>query len=231
MEYLLIKRLKIFIRQLQEFLDRNIFGSFIQKFIWRWKHIYVKDWTKTSLGSIDLAHRDQLTSVIASCNNVQSVLEIGCASAPNLRLLREKLPSVQLSGIDINKKAIRTAHDYFRSVNDDKVNLIAKAADQLDDFQDKSFDVVFSQAVMIYISPPNISKVIEEMLRLSSNLVVFNEYHLDGADEGFFDNGRWVYDYYTIIRRNYPEATISMQKTDFKGGSWDLYGKLITVKL
>ena len=77
MEYLLIKRLKMLIRQIQELLERNILGGFLQKFIWRWKHIYNKDWTKTSLGSKDLAHRDQLTSVIASFDNVQSVLESG----------------------------------------------------------------------------------------------------------------------------------------------------------
>jgi len=228
---MILKLAKNLGRLAQEFLERYVLGNFIQKCMWGWKHLYKKNWTKTSLASKDLAHRDQLTSVIASLDNVQSVLEIGCASAPNLRLLREKLPSAQLSGIDINKQAIHTANDYFRSVNDDKVNLLARSADQLDDFQDKSFDVVFSQAVMLYIPPPNINKVIAEMLRLSKNAVVFNEYHLDGAEEGLFDNGRWVYDYFTIIRRQYPEANISMQKTDFKGGSWNVYGKLITVRL
>ena len=203
----------------------------MQKCIWRWKHLYRKNWTKTSLESKDLYHRDQLTSVIVSFGNVQSILEIGCASGPNLRLLREKLLSAQLMGIDINKQAIRTGNDYFRSVNDDKVKLLARTADQLDDFQDKSFDVVFSQGVLVCIPPPNINKTIAEMIRLSRNVVVFNEYHLDGANEGFFDHGRWVYDYYSIIRRQYPDANISMQKTDFKGGSWDLYGKIITVKL
>ena len=69
------------------------------------------------------------------------------------------------------------------------------------------------------------------MLRLSRKAFVFNEYHLDGANEGFFAQGYWVYDYYSIIKRQYPEAKISMQKTDYKGGNWDVYGKLITVKL
>ena len=228
---MILKLAKKLGRLAQEFLERYVLGSFIQKCMWGWKHLYRKNWTKTSLESKDLTHRDQLTSVIASFGNVQSVLEIGCASAPNLRLLREKLPSAQLSGIDSNKQAIRTANDYFRSVHDDKVNLLVRTADQLDDFQDKSFDVVFSQAVLLYIPPSSINKVIAEMLRMSSNAVVFNEYHLDGANEGFFDNGRWVYDYYSIIRRQYPDADISMQKTDFKGGSWDLYGRLITVIL
>ena len=227
----ILKRAKMLGRLAQGFLERYVLGNFIQNCLWRWRHLYTKNWAKTSLESKDEYNRNLITSVITSFDNVQSVLEIGCASAPNLRRLREKLPSAQLTGIDINKQAIRTANDYFRSVNDDKVNLLARTADQLDDFKDKSFDVVFTQAVLISITPPNINKVIAEMIRLSSKAVVFNEYHLDGAKEGFFDHGRWVYDYYSIIRRQYPEANISMQKTDFKGGSWDLYGKLITVML
>ena len=161
---------------------------------------------------------------------MQSVLEIGCAAGPNLRRLREKLPSTQLVGIDINKQAIRTANNYFRSVNDDKVNLFVKRANQLADLQDKSFNVVFSQAVLIYIPPGSINRVVADMIRLSSDGVVLNEYHLEGADKGFFDSGRWVYDYYTIIRRQFPKVNINIQTSDFKGGSWDLYGSLITVK-
>jgi hypothetical protein len=88
-----------------------------------------------------------------------------------------------------------------------------------------------SQAVLLLFPPSSINKAISEMFRLSSNAVVFNEQHLDCANEGFFDSGCWVYDYCSIIRRQYPEAIISMQKNDFKGGSWDLYGKLITVML
>ena len=215
-------------RLAQGFLERYVFGSFIQNFLWRWRHLYKKGWTKTSLES---KNGKLITSEIASFDNVQSVLEIGCASAPNLRLLREKLPSAQLTGIDINKQYIRTANDYFRSANDDKVNLLAMTMDQLDEFQDKSFDVVFTQAVLLLVPPSNINKVIAGMLRLSRKAIVLNEFHLDAANEGFFDEGRWVHDYYSIIRRQYPEANISMQKTDFKGGSWDLYGNLITVML
>ena len=215
----------------QEILERYVLGGFIQKCIWGWKHLYSKNWTKISLGSKDLSHRDQIVLSITSFDSVQSVLEIGCAAGPNLRRLREKLPSIQLVGIDINKQAISTANKYFRSVNDDKVNLFVKRADQLADFRDKSFDVVFSLAVLLYIPPDSINQVVADMIRLSRNGVVLIEYHLEGADEGFFDSGCWVYNYSTIIRRQFPEANINIQKSDFKGGSWDLYGSIITVKL
>ena len=108
-----LQKIKNIARRIQEFLERNIMGGFFQDCIWRFKHIYQKEWTKTSLRSKDLLHREQFTAVIASFDNVQSVLEIGCAAGPNLRLIREKLPNVRLCGIDINKQAIKVANNYF----------------------------------------------------------------------------------------------------------------------
>ena len=227
----IFKPIKKLLRLVQGFLEKYVLGNFIQNCIWKSKHLLIKNWEKNSLESNNDYNRELITSEIVSFDNVQSVLEIGCAAAPILRHLREKLPSAKLTGIDINKQAIRVANDYFQSINDEKVNLLAITTDQLDYFQDKSFDIVFTQALLISITPPNINKVISEMFRLSRKAIIFNEYHLDGAEKGFFADGRWVYDYYSIIKKQYPEAKISMKKSDYKGGNWDLYGKLITVKL
>ena len=56
----------------------------------------------------------------------------------------------------------------------------------MDEFQSKSFDIVFSQAVIMFTPPNRIDKVISDMIRLSRNTTVFHEYHLDGAEKGFF---------------------------------------------
>jgi len=228
---MILKLLKKLVRLAQEPLERYILHGFIQKYIWRWKHLYKPKWAKISLESKDLSHRDQLVSYVTSFDNVQSLLEIGCAAGPNLRRVRQILPNAQLCGIDINKHVIQTAHKYFSSVNDDRVDFFVKRADQLSDFGDKAFDVVFSQAVLVCITPDSINQVIADMIRLSIKGFVLNEYHLEGAEKGFFDSGRWVYDYSAIIKRQLPTAKINIQRSDFKGGSWDIYGCLIIVKL
>ena len=227
----LFKTFKILIRKIQEPLERNILGGFIQELIWKWKHFYDKDWTTTSLESIDLEHRKNLLSVLSSLNNINSIMEIGCASAPNLRLIRDKLPNAKLVGIDINKKAIKTAKNYFLSINDDNTEFFIKPADKLDSFPDESFDVLFSQAVLVFVPPSNIRKVIHGMLRISKKYIVLNEYHLDGEPNGLFDGGRWIYDYSAIIKESFPKAEITMQASGFKGGIWDNFGNLIIVKI
>ena len=75
-------KLKPILRYFQEFLERHIFGSFLQDLIWSLKHHYQKDWTKISLESKDLSPRNQLAREIASVENIKNVLEIGCAAAP-----------------------------------------------------------------------------------------------------------------------------------------------------
>lgn len=226
------KFLKISLRKIQGYLERRIVGAFIQSLIWRFKHLYQKAWPEISLSSTELTHRKQLASVVtASMDNIQSVLEIGCAAAPNLRLVRQKLPSARLVGIDINQKAIRTANDYFKSVGDDKTKCFTRKAHQLSIFEDSTFDVCFSQGVMVCHPPHDFIRAVKEMLRVTKDIIIFNEYHQDGATEGFFDAGRWVYDYNSVFKKLSPEAEVTMQKTDFSGGGWDDYGKLITVSL
>ena len=107
--------------------------------------------------------------------------------------------------------------------------IVSKSGNTLETI--KNFDVVFSQAVMVCIPPPTFNRTIEQILRVTKKTIIFNEYHKDGAVDGFFDQGRWVYDYRSIIKKYYPDAVICINNTDFKGGSWDIYGKLITITL
>ncbi len=226
------KFLKINLRKIQGYLEKRILGGFIQSLIWRSKHLYQKDWPEISLSSTELPHRKQLASVVAgSLNDIQSVLEIGCAAAPNLRLVRQKLPSAQLVGIDINQQAVKTANDYFKSVGDGKSICLARKAHELSIFKDSTFDVCFSQAVMVCHPPHDFIRAVKEILRVTKGKIIFNEYHQDGAVEGLFDAERWVYDYISVFKKLSPEAEITMQRTDFCGGGWDDYGKLITVSL
>tara|TARA_B110001450_G_scaffold245457_1_gene258509 strand:- start:4759 stop:5151 length:393 start_codon:yes stop_codon:yes gene_type:complete len=126
---------------------------------------------------------------------------------------------------------IKLAKDYFSSINDDNVGFYAKKASQLKNFDSKTFDVVFSQAVLIYLPPTKIHQAVVEMIRLRDGFFVFHEFHSDGGGKGIFEGGNWVYDYRSIIKTYNPEAHIEMHENTFRGGNWDKYGKLIVAKL
>ena len=84
---------------------------------------------------------------------------------------------------------------------------------------------------MVCHPPHDFIRAVKEILRVTKSKIIFNEYHQDGAVEGLFDAERWVYDYISVFKKLSPEAEITMQRTDFCGGGWDDYGKLITVSL
>ena len=159
------------------------------------------------------------------------MLEIGCAAGPNLRLLRKNLPKATLVGIDINKKCVSAGNYYFQSVNDLNSHLYAKSTDSINFFPDNSFDICFTQGCLLLLPPNKIYQALSDIIKLSRKGMILQEFYKEGATAGFFDEGRWVYDYKYLINKISPKAKIEMYKSSFEVGSWVNYGRIIKVEL
>lgn len=218
-------------RRLQEWLERGTIGTRLQEWVWRNRHLYRKNWAQSYLDTIDHPHRSQIVDAVSSFSPVQSVLEVGCASGANLIRLRERLPGVPLMGVDINRKAIAVARSHFAGRGDSLVRLLVGQADRLSGVADASMDVVLTDAVLMFIAPDRIRDVLAELGRVCRKGLVLNEYHCAGEVGGRFDGGRWVYDFVALIGQQFPHARIQMEKSAFVGGAWDVYGRLIEVRL
>ena len=223
--------IKRFIRLIQEFIERYLLGNLLQEWTWRLRHLYRKNWAEEYLASTNHPHRDQIVKSVESFQRVNSVLEIGCASGANLIRLRNALPKAHLIGVDINQQGISAARNYFASTDDNNINLIVGRADQLTDIQDDSVDVVLVDAVLMFVTPDRIEKVLSEIIRIANKGIVLNEYHKVGELKGFFDGGRWVYDLSALLAKLAPNLDIRMKKSAFTGGSWDDYGCLFEARL
>lgn len=215
---------------MQELFERHLLGSFSQEWTWRLRNFYRRNWAEDYLCTTEHPHRDQIVESVVEFQDIGSVLEIGCASGANLVRLRNALPHVHLIGVDINRKAIRVARDYFDSIGDEKVDLIVGRADRLSDIYDNSVDVVLVDAVLMFMAPDRIGKVLAEIARIASKGIVLNEYHKDGELKGLFDGGRWIYDLSALLKRCLPDADIHIKKSAFTGGDWNKYGYLIEVR-
>lgn len=218
-------------RRCQEWAERGPIGTRLQEWVWRTRHLYRKNWAQGYLDTIDHPHRSQIVDAVSFFSPVSSVLEVGCASGANLIRLRERLPGVPFMGVDINRKAIAVARSHFAGLGDDQVHLVVGQADQLSGVADASMDVVLTDAVLMFIAPDRIRDVLAELGRVCRKGLVLNEYHCAGEVGGRFDGGRWVYDFVALIEQQFPHARIQMKKTAFVGGAWDVYGRLIEVRL
>lgn len=224
-------KVKQCIRSLQELLERHVLGAFFQEWGWRLRHLYRRGWAEDYLNSIQHPHRNQIIESVAAFSDVESILEIGCASGANLVRLRQALPDAYLFGVDINRQGIKVAREYFGARNDGKIVLDLARADRLEGFGDRSVDIVMTDAVLMFITPDKIGMVVDEMARVARKGIILNEYNLKGASGGLFDGGRWIYDFPALFRKSLPESNIYTMKSEFSGGLWDTYGQLIVVNL
>ncbi len=125
------------------------------------------EWVLSYWDSRDHRHRPFLLEKVADFAPLSSVLEIGCNCGPNLYLIAKRFPDIEIQGIDINPMAVQRGNERFAQEGISNVKLSVGKADELRQFQDKGFDIVFTDAVLIYIGRDKIQRVIKEMVRVA----------------------------------------------------------------
>ncbi|SFV87485.1 hypothetical protein MNB_SUP05-SYMBIONT-5-102 [hydrothermal vent metagenome] len=173
----------------------------------------------------------QVTQSVSSFQGVASILDVGCGVGGNLIKLREFLPKAKLTGVDINATAIASTKEYFATNNDKNVVLKSMDLTKLKDFNDDEFDVVFTDAVLMFIAPSDIDNVIQDFIRIARQGIVLHEYHQNSLKTDYFDGGRWVYDYVQLFEKHHPNAKVEIRKSVVNAGSWSTYGNLIKINL
>ena len=201
-----------------------------------------RQWATRSIAEGYWQNRDHpsshyLAERIAAYQPISSILEVGCASGPNLYLLAKKFPQAEIMGIDINRAAVEYGNRRFAEEGITNVRLLAGQADELGEFQDRTFDIIFSKAVLIYIGPDKIQKVIQPMLRMAGKALVLMECHCFETDKdpegrGFYYGGNWLRDYHALLKQFVPEDRISVTKIPgdvWPGEPWQTFGAVIEV--
>ena len=180
---------KIILRQIKRSANK-IFGTKIDELYWKFRHIFDKKWAESYISkeSINHPHRKFLIDIISNYFPFESVLEIGCASGPNLYLLAKKFPKTKFYGIDISEKAIETGRDYFKKERIENVFLESGRAEDLKKFPDKSINLIFTDATLIYEGPDKIESIIKEMIRVAKKSIILCEQHTESSSIFYKDH-------------------------------------------
>ena len=174
---------------------------------------------------------------IAAFAPIHSILEVGCASGPNLWLLANRFPEAEIVGVDINPEAVNFGNDQFAKEGISNAKLSVGKADELGQFRDKAFDIVFTNALLIYVGPNKIEGVIQQMLRLTRRALVLMECHCwepdkDPKGKGFFVGRNWIRDYQALLRQFVPKEQIRITKIPkevWSDDPWETFGAVIQV--
>ena len=155
---MLIKKLLKEIKRVFDFL----IGDKSDEIYWRYKSFFNSDWRN---GYLDLntdthPHRKLLLNKLTHLNLINSILEVGCANGINLRMINKKIPGIELEGFDINKKALSEGVNILKRENISNITLKHQSAKNLGSYDTGQFDVVFCDAVLMYIGPNNINQAL-----------------------------------------------------------------------
>ncbi|MHC8517589.1 pseudaminic acid biosynthesis-associated methylase [Sporosarcina sp. ITBMC105] len=141
------------------------------------------------------------SKILSNTNQIESVIEFGSNIGLNLKAIREILPSVQLSAIEINAEAVKSLEElgdvqvYNQSILDFEV--------------DYKRDLVLIKGVLIHINPEVLNDVYELLYNTSRKYICVAEYYNP-----------------TPVEVNYRGYTEKLFKRDFAGEMLDKYSDL-----
>ena len=216
------------------FAETSLLGTRINEWAWRYFHRISPE----ELGnSVVHPHRWFLINRIEKYSPFDTVLEIGSNAGQNLLLLAQRFPEVEFHGIDINSRFVAAGSNWLAGKGVTNVSLTVKRADRVDDFGDRSFDIVFSDATLMYVGPDKIRGILREMRRVSCKAILMNEWHLEDAnssDSSLWYDLHWVHNYRLLLEGLVSADKISITKLPkdlWGGGGWEEYGSLVEVDL
>lgn len=188
------------------------------------------DWKKEYLDTYNHPHRKILVNILKQLPWM-SLMEIGCASGPNLVAIIKAIPGRQVGGIDVNPEAIELAQKTLQG-GFFKVN----SADDIM-MSDKSTDIVLSDMTLIYADRRNIHKYIKEMKRIARNHVLLCEFHSDNWWNRLalkWNSGYNAYNWEKLLKKhNFRDVSLYKIKEDeWPGGNpQKTFGYIILAKV
>lgn len=222
---------------LRRLVETHFLGTRLQEWIWSEKRFQseeemIREFRLESCHS----HRKLLINSFEQMSPFGSALEVGCNAGANLSLLGRAYPLAVLYGVDINPTAVMEGRQLMKSEDVKNVSLHVVRADAIDGFGDKSIDVVFTDATLIYVGPDKIRKVLGECLRISRKGLILNEWYFDSAGQkgkSVYHYGHWVHDYVALLSEWVSRERVVCRRVPpgvWHDHDWDTYGAIIEVK-
>ena len=168
-----------------------------------WMGDFGNDYTGRNKTSSGVAKNIAFFSrVLDRTQGIQKVLELGSNIGYNLLALRQLLPDVTLSAVELNEKA---ASELKQNLPD--INLYQKSI--LEFKPTDTWDLVFTKGVLIHINPDYLSTVYDVMYESSLRYVLVCEYY-----------------YPTPMEVIYRGHSGKLFKRDFAGEMLEIYSDL-----
>lgn len=215
-------------------VERSFLGTRIHKLHWSRKQTSS---VEEVMRMVQHPHRPYLVNQIEKWFPFESVLEVGCNAGPNLLLLAKRFPDAIFTGIDINRHFIDSGKETMAREEIKNVLLSMGTAENLSHFKDRSIDITFTDATLMYIGPDKIIQTLKEIKRVTRKAILFNEWCFEDAQNrqhSVWNYLHWVHDFRSLLQEIVPDNKITTTKLPghlWGNNDWQEYGTLVEVNL
>lgn len=194
------------------------------------------------------SERAQLIEQLARCYPFSTALELGCAFGQNFHHLAHLFPKAEFLGIDLDPLRVDSGNVLLREDGILNATLMAGDMRALAALEGTHFDVVYSCASLLYIPAAEIEPVFLAVKALKPKWVVLLEQNVGEEDprhvgdpgngfasvEGAGVAPYWHRSYPALLRRVFPEATLSEHKVPaprWRTEEWRSYAAITVAKI
>ena len=171
-----------------------------------WEGKFGDEYSSRNTENIYLSNNIALFSTILKrTSKIKSIIEFGSNIGLNLKALKTLLPNVELSALEINKKAVDEIKKNF-----DKITVINKSV--LEWESNSTFDFVLIKGVLIHINPVKLNIVYKRLFDSAEKYICIIEYYNP-----------------TPVSVNYRGFKERLFKRDFAGELMDKFPNLMLV--
>ena len=111
--------------------------------------------------------------ILKYTENIHSIIEFGSNIGLNLRVIKELLPNIKCSAVEINHKAVEIMRKDEHLKNDVSIYEESILSIELDE----EFDFVLIKGVLIHINPDELKSVYEKLYHASKHYICIVEYY------------------------------------------------------
>jgi spore coat polysaccharide biosynthesis protein SpsF len=121
------------------------------------------------------ANIDMFSDILPLAKGVNTILELGCNRGLNLAAIEYLDPSLTLTGIDVNGKALQGMAMMFDDLKLEKPYMHKSSIVEYDPVA--RYDLVFTKGVLIHVPPSQLDAVYSKMYELSEKYIMVAEYY------------------------------------------------------
>lgn len=109
------------------------------------------------------------STIFSKTDSINSAIEIGANIGLNLLAIKNLLPKIQMSAIEINRSAV----EFLKKI--DNLNIFHQS---INDFIPTStYDFVLCKGVLIHLAPNKLNEIYEKIFKMSCRYICLAEYY------------------------------------------------------